>query len=67
MEEKIKSEECTNGFILDGFTRNRGQADMVDEIVKIDKAVEILNLDLYPESRKAHALRGYLNFWFDKQ
>jgi len=41
LKEKLSSEECEKGFILDGFPRNLAQVDMLKEISDIDKVVEI--------------------------
>ena len=41
IKERIKEKDCKNGFILDGFPRNIEQANEVDKLIKIDKAIEI--------------------------
>lgn len=39
LKEKLKSEECKNGFVLDGFPRNLDQANALEDIVKIDTVI----------------------------
>jgi len=41
LKEKLESDECEKGFILDGFPRNVAQAEMLKEITVIDKVIEI--------------------------
>ena len=41
VKERIKQDDCKNGFILDGFPRTTVQAEKLDEMVKLDKAVYI--------------------------
>ena len=42
IKEKIATEECKNGFILDGFPRSIPQAEALDELgVKIDVVLSI--------------------------
>lgn len=42
VEERIKADDCKNGFILDGFPRTVVQAKKLDELIgSIDKAVYI--------------------------
>jgi len=39
--ERLKQDDCKNGFVLDGFPRNREQFDALDEFIKITHAIEI--------------------------
>lgn len=41
VKERIKKEDCKNGFILDGFPRTQVQAEKLDELVHLDKAIYI--------------------------
>ena len=42
IEERLKQDDCTKGFILDGFPRTIPQAEALEEGgVRIDKALEI--------------------------
>ncbi len=41
LKEKLNSKECSEGFILDGFPRDKEQADMLDEITDIDYVIEL--------------------------
>lgn len=41
VSNKIKSPECANGVIFDGFPRTVIQAEKLDELVKIDEAIVI--------------------------
>lgn len=41
VQERIKQDDCKNGFILDGFPRTKVQAEKLDEMVKVDKAIYI--------------------------
>ena len=42
IEERLKKDDCKNGFILDGFPRTIPQAEALEEGgVRIDKALEI--------------------------
>jgi adenylate kinase len=41
LRERLSKNDCNKGFVLDGFPRNMEQAKMLDEIVEIDKAIEI--------------------------
>ena len=39
VDEKLKSSECANGVIFDGFPRTVKQAEKLDELTKIDKVL----------------------------
>lgn len=41
LKQKLQSDECKTGFILDGFPRNLEQAKQLQEITDIDKVIEI--------------------------
>ena len=41
VKERIKQDDCKNGFILDGFPRTTTQAEKLEEMVKVDKAIYI--------------------------
>jgi adenylate kinase len=45
LKNRISQDDCSNGFILDGFPRTLGQADaLIDAGVKIDKVINF-NVD----------------------
>ncbi len=41
LKERIKKEDCKEGFILDGFPRTINQAEMLGEITEIDHVLNI--------------------------
>ena len=41
VKERIKQDDCKHGFILDGFPRTKVQAEKLDEMVTVDKAIYI--------------------------
>ncbi|MCX8146903.1 MAG: adenylate kinase [Candidatus Woesearchaeota archaeon] len=41
VEERLKQDDCKNGFILDGYPRNLNQAKALDSFSKIDYVIEI--------------------------
>lgn len=41
VEERLKSSDCDNGYLLDGFPRDIAQAIALDKIAPPDKVVEI--------------------------
>ena len=42
INERLKADDCKNGFILDGFPRTLPQAEALDEMgVRIDKVIDI--------------------------
>ena len=44
--ERLKDDDCKNGFILDGFPRSIAQAEMLDKVLKIDC---VINLEVHEE------------------
>ena len=48
MESKLSTDECLNGFILDGYPRTISQAKALDELlINLNKAIDIIvNLDV---------------------
>lgn len=45
IDERIKRNDCKNGFILDGYPRNIKQAEKLDDITGIDYVLEIVVSD----------------------
>ncbi len=45
IKDRLNAADCKNGFLLDGFPRNKAQADVLDKIVDIDVAL-YLDVDL---------------------
>lgn len=41
LKNRIEQADCKNGFLLDGFPRNKAQADALGKIVKIDTALNL--------------------------
>ncbi len=41
IKERLMQDDCSNGFILDGFPRNTVQAEFLENIIQIDLALEI--------------------------
>lgn len=41
LKQRISNTDCNKGFILDGFPRNLNQANLLENIIKIDKVIEI--------------------------
>lgn len=39
LEDRLKKEDCKNGFVLDGYPRNLEQSNNLDEIINIDKVI----------------------------
>lgn len=45
VEERIKEDDCANGYIFDGFPRTIGQADELEKIEKVDKVINFVASD----------------------
>ena len=41
LKERLKKQDAKNGFILDGFPRNKEQTEILQKITDIDKVIEI--------------------------
>lgn len=41
VQDRIKADDCKNGFILDGFPRTVVQAEKLEEMVELDKVIYI--------------------------
>ncbi len=41
IKQRIKEKDCKKGYILDGFPRTVGQAELLDQMIKLDYAVLI--------------------------
>lgn len=51
LEERIKADDCQNGFILDGFPRTIPQAEALDRICTIDNVLSLEIPDKQIEKR----------------
>ncbi|MCH5161835.1 MAG: adenylate kinase [Clostridiales bacterium] len=56
LQNRIAEEDCKNGFLLDGFPRNKAQAEVLDKTVKIDIAL-YLETDLNKLAARAAGRR----------
>jgi len=45
VEERLKKDDCKNGFMLDGFPRTIAQAEALDKIIVIDKVLDFTASD----------------------
>lgn len=41
VQDRIKQDDCANGFLFDGFPRTIAQAEALDQIVKLDVAINL--------------------------
>ena len=41
LKERIKNDDCKNGFILDGYPRTLSQAGILDTITSIDRVISV--------------------------
>ena len=41
VEDRLKADDCKNGYILDGFPRTIAQAEALDKVARIDLAINI--------------------------
>jgi adenylate kinase len=54
LADRIKEDDCKNGFILDGFPRTASQAEALDKMgIAIDKVIEIYVADETIQGRLA--------------
>ena len=53
VNDRIQQDDCANGFILDGFPRNKEQADALDKIAKVDL---VIHMNLSKEIAKERIL-----------
>jgi len=44
IKERIKEDDCKDGFILDGYPRNKRQAEILDQILKNNTDILVVNL-----------------------
>lgn len=54
VENRLKEDDCKNGFMLDGFPRNVAQAEALAKFADIDKVIDIE----IPFERLLHRLTG---------
>lgn len=47
VKEKLQSDECKNGFILDGYPRTDGQAETLDALLKELKKTDLRVINIY--------------------
>jgi len=45
VNERLKQDDCKNGFMLDGFPRTIPQADVLSDIIDIDKVLNFIASD----------------------
>jgi len=45
VEERLKKDDCKNGFMLDGFPRTIPQADALSDIITVDKVLDFTASD----------------------
>ena len=52
LEERIKKEDCANGFILDGYPRTMNQAELLEGIMeRLQRKIDaVLNIEISDES-----------------
>ena len=55
LEERLKKEDCQNGYILDGYPRNMEQANLYDEFLK--KNNQTINSVIYLNVPKEEVLK----------
>jgi|TARA_Y100000310_G_scaffold327902_1_gene395048 adenylate kinase len=41
MKERLQRDDCSKGFILDGFPRTINQADQIGKVIKIDNVINL--------------------------
>lgn len=45
LKQRLKKEDCKNGFFIDGYPRNLNQARLLENITKIDKVLNFVASD----------------------